>query len=430
MFRVFKDKRHLVEFCCAFALILTMILFVTFRYDASKQASMFLRMLAGSIIGYALARASFGFAGTVNRACNTGSTKLMKAVALLFLLGGLVTFVAILGGVLNPAKLSGNTINYGLIIGATLFGFGMSFTVCCASGVLTDLAESPIKAIFVLLFFCFGAFLGLALKKQEWMAWYKQPLFGITGLNQNINFTHMVSGNVLWGAIVGVIMTFILVSCVIIIADFYEKRRKAANTYIGCGSELAQEKEAAEHVKDENAGVELFYNVFTKPWTLAKGATVIAIGYAVLVFGLKSGWGVSGPLGQWFARLLMIFGVPAEAIKNFSGYNPATPFWDNAMYVQDISIFLGALIAYLLAGNFTRNVKGWLFKPLELVLYAIGGIILGIAINLAGGCNAGGLFTPIAQFSLSGWIYLVCIVVGGFAGNYVRKVFRKTCKLD
>ena len=433
MFKVFKDKRHFIEFCCGLALILAMILFVTFRYDATKQASMFLRMLAGSIIGYGLARAAFGFAGSVNRSYNTGSTKLMKALAVLFLLGAIVTFFAVLGGKL-PSSLSHNALNYGLIVGATLFGFGMAFTVCCASGVLTDLAESPLKALTVLFFFCGGAFLGLGLKKQSWMEWYKKPIFGIEGFKDGVNFTDMISSkenpNLFGSALIGLLFTAILVAVVIVLADLYERRRKAKGTYVGCGSEIAQEEEAATHIKDENAGVELFYTTFVKPWSLMKGAVVIALGYAVLMFGLKSGWGVSGPLGQWFARLIHLFGVSAESIKNFSGVDVTTKFFDQAMYIQDLSIFLGALIAFLLAGNFTRNVKSWLFNPLEIILYAVGGILLGIAINIAGGCNAGGLFTPIAQFSLSGWIYLVCIIIGGFAGNFVRKHFLKACKIQ
>lgn len=428
MCKVFKDKRHLIEFCCGIAILLIMILFGALYYG-EKSGSFLTRMLVGGVIGYGLARASFGFAGSVNRAYNTGSTKLMKALAILFLIGSFVTFIFVLSGQVLPEKLSHNSLNWGLLIGATMFGFGMSMTVCCASGVLTDLAESPIRAILVLLFFCLGAYLGLGLKRAEWMAWYTEPIFGIDSFKDGVNFADWFKGDGTNGALSSLILTTLLVFGVLHLASLYENKRKRNETYIGCDSEIAYEEETKNHVENENPHVELFYRVFVKRWSLLQGALAVALGYLILMVAFKATWGVSGPLGEWFGRLMILFGVSPESVKSFTGKDLTTPFFQQAMYIQDISIFLGALIAFLLAGNFTRNVKSWFINPLEIILFAIGGIFLGIAINIAGGCNAGGLFSPIVQFSLSGWIYLVCIVIGGILGNMVRKKFRAACKI-
>lgn len=433
---MFKDKRHMIEFGVGIALILSMLLF-GILYNTDKAYANLGRILVGGLIGYALARSAFGFAGTVNRACQTGSTKLMKAVSLLFMLGAIVTSVMVLGG-FSTAGLSHKNLTWGLVIGATLFGFGMAFTVCCASGVLTDLAESPIKGIFALLFMGLGAFLGMGLKKAEGMKWLNQPFLGIPGAvadktnpTTNLNFTDWFKWDGTGGILFSLILTALLVAGVIALSNLYENFHKKRGTFIGCRSEIDYEEEKNTHVPSENKYNEAFYKTFVKPWSLTQGAVVIAIAYALLMIIFKSGWGVSGPIGQWFARLLHLFGTPTEAITGFTGLGAAaieSPFFDNAMYIQDLSIFFGALIAFLFAGNFTRNVKGWLFNPLELVLYAVGGIILGMGFTIAGGCNAGGLFTPIAQFGVSGWIYLVFLVIGGFGGNWVRKQWQKLYK--
>lgn len=426
---MFKDKRHMIEFSVGIAIILSMLLF-GILYNTEKAYANLGRLLVGGLIGYALARSAFGFAGTVNRASQTGSTKLMKAVSILFLLGAVITSVMVLGG-FGTDKLSHTGITWGLVIGATLFGFGMAFTVCCASGVLTDIAESPIKGIFCLIFMGLGAFLGMGLKNSSGMAWLKEPFLGISGAEKGSNFTEWFSWDGTNGILFSLILTALLVAGVYALSTLYENFRKKKGTYLGCRSEIAYEEEVTTHVPSENKYNEAFYKTFVKPWSLTKGAVVIALGYALLMIIFKSGWGVSGPIGQWFVRTLHLFGVPLESLTGFTGLKEGaitSPFFDNAMYIQDISIFLGALVAFLFAGNFTRNVKGWLFNPLELVLYSVGGIILGMGFTIAGGCNAGGLFTPIAQFGVSGWLYLVFLVIGGFGGNWVRKQWQKLYK--
>jgi uncharacterized membrane protein YedE/YeeE len=46
---------------------------------------------------------------------------------------------------------------------------------------------------------------------------------------------------------------------------------------------------------------------------------------------------------------------------------------------------------------------------------------MGLGTRFANGCNVGALFTPIANFSLSGWIFLVFMVAGGVIGNMLGR---------
>ncbi|MDO4766497.1 MAG: YeeE/YedE thiosulfate transporter family protein [Eubacteriales bacterium] len=55
------------------------------------------------------------------------------------------------------------------------------------------------------------------------------------------------------------------------------------------------------------------------------------------------------------------------------------------------------------------------------LFFAIGGFLMGFGTRMSNGCNVGALYTPIANFSLSGWIFFIFIVVGGIMGNMVAK---------
>jgi hypothetical protein len=53
-------------------------------------------------------------------------------------------------------------------------------------------------------------------------------------------------------------------------------------------------------------------------------------------------------------------------------------------------------------------------------------ITMGLGTRFANGCNVGTLYTPIANFSLSGWIFLIFMVIGGIIGNNaVKKWFKR-----
>ena len=57
----------------------------------------------------------------------------------------------------------------------------------------------------------------------------------------------------------------------------------------------------------------------------------------------------------------------------------------------------------------------------QFLLYALGGLTMGFGTRLANGCNVGALYSPISNLSLSGWFFLVFMVVGGIIGNTLAK---------
>lgn len=393
-----------------------------------KTDILFFRLLAGVGLGYALARAYTGFAGSVNRAYRTGSSKLMRTLMFMFFITALITTAFLFNSDPMKYNLWINPINLGLILGGMFFGFGMSISVCCASGVLTDLSAGFPRAFITLIFFGLGVFLGFPVQRTAgWVrnSWFITPT-GVR-LNEGVFLPDLFKWDGFDGYIGSLLLIALFCAIVIIISYYFEKRRIKNKKYYGHAMENQQEQIEKLDIKNFKLfSAETYNHIFVKPWTLKQGAVVISIIFALLMGVTKAGWGASTPYGIWMGKVLMLFGISAETLANFSKISADVfklPFFQHQISVQNFGIITGAVIYLLTAGKFKESFSSeWNINKKEAFLYAIGGITMGLGTRFANGCNVGALYTPIANFSLSGWIFLISMVVGGVISN---KIFFK-----
>lgn len=396
-----------------------------------KTDVLFFRLLVGCGFGYTLSRAYTGFAGSINRAFKTGSTKLMRTLMLLFFISALVTTGFLFKADPTTYGLWINPINLGLILGGLLFGFGMSFSSCCASGVLTDLVTALPRAGITLVFFSLGVFLGFPIQNTAgWVknSWFTTPVGAKT--SGGVFLPDLFKWDGVEGYLGALILIAVFCTIVVYIAYTYEKRRKENKTYTGHAMEKVQAEKDTFDSKDYQFLSETNYDrIFAKPWTLAQGAVIITILYALLMGVTKEGWGASTPYGLWFGKFLMIFGVTPDSLAAFTKMSAkafATPFFSHAVSVQNFGILVGTAIYLLTAGKFKQTVMSEMhISGREALLFALGGITMGIGTRFANGCNVGALYTPIANLSLSGWIFLIVMVIGGTVGNKCAKKWFK-----
>ncbi|MBT2732418.1 YeeE/YedE family protein [Carnobacterium sp. ISL-102] len=388
---------------------------------------LFFRLIIGLGLGYTLSRSYTGFAGSVNRAYMTGSTKLMRTLMFMFFISGVATAALLFKGDATSYGLWINPINLGLILGGLLFGFGMSFSSCCASGVLTDLITALPRAFFTLIFFGMGVFLGFPLQNTASIvteSWFTSS----TGesFSNGVFLPDLFQWDGLGGYLGAIVLTGIFALIVIGLSYEFERKRKNGNTYTEVSVEKMQEEKIPFDSKDYVLLSEPTYKrMFVNPWTLIQGAVVIALLFILLMGVTRSGWGASTPYGLWFGKILMIFGVSAESLASFTKMKPdgfLQPFFENGVSVQNFGILLGTIVYLLTASKFVQTFTSELkisFK--EASLFAMGGLAMGLGTRLANGCNVGALYTPIANFSLSGWIFLVVMIIGGWTGNVLGK---------
>lgn len=393
-----------------------------------QDNALYYRMLVGLGLGYTLTRALFGFAGSANRAYNGGSTKLLRALCLMFFLSAVVVAALCYSNGAENYGLWINQINLGLAVGGLMFGIGMAFSMCCASGVLTDIVAGPPRALITLLFFGVGVFVGFPLQKLGWVA---NTMVHSASYETGVFLPDLFTFDGMNGYLGALILTGALCLLVAGLAKGYENYRRKNGTYTAIGSEQLQEKAEIEVLQDEtNTPViseSTLYRVFAKPWTLKTGAFVITILFSTLMIVTKGGWGASGPYGYWVGRLLRLFGMSTEAIVNYTqqGEGPFTmPFFANAMNVQNVSIILGALVATLMMGMFTSQLQESLkITPKEALSYVFGGFLMGFGTRFSNGCNVGAMYSPIASLSLSGWLFFVFLFSGGMIGNILKKYY-------
>ncbi|NLX62942.1 MAG: YeeE/YedE family protein [Tissierellia bacterium] len=393
-----------------------------------KTEMLFFRLLIGTAFGYTLMRAYTGFAGSVNRAFNTGSTKLMRTLMFMFFITALST-TALLATVedITIYKLNINPINLGLVLGGILFGFGMSFSSCCASGVLTDLVTGLPRAIITLIFFGLGVFLGFPIQKGAGFvtkSWISSPVGQLYG--GGVFLPDLFKGDGFGGYIGALVLIGILCGIVVYLSHLYEKARKEKGTYIGHPMEKVQDAlEKKEYFPTKLFSAEIYEKVFVRPWTLKQGSIVLTLLFILLMGITKSGWGVSTPLGIWFGKVLLAFGVSAESLAAFTKQTPevfTTPFFEHGSSVQNFGIVVGTAIYLLTAGKFRQSFTEELkITKKQAFFYALGGLCMGLGTRMANGCNAGALYTSISHFSLSGWLFLVFMVIGGTIGNNCAK---------
>ncbi|KFZ37991.1 membrane protein [Shewanella mangrovi] len=388
------------------------------------DGSIFFRLLVGLGLGYALSRASLGFAGSVNRAYRAGSTRLLRHLMLLFVLTALATCALLIQQDVSAVKLWVKPLNVGLLVGGLMFGFGMAIAGCCASGVLTYFSSNVLRPAIALLFFGMGVFLGFPLQAtQSWIrdTWVSSASFP----NKGVFLPDLFSTDPLGGYLGAMLLTALFASIVSWFAIRYERSRREQGSFIGVHSEVEQQQGSGiELTQQRFFSRETYHALFIARWSPITGIAVIVLMFMLLMGVTGSGWGASTPFGLWFGRLLILCGVDAADVAAFSHKSVQAftmPFFSHAVTVQNIGIIIGALVSLLLAGRFASGFSRLPLSAMEVALLAVAGLSMGFGTRFANGCNVGALFTPIANFSLSGWVFLLVMITGGVLGNMLRK---------
>ena len=387
-------------------------------YFFLETNELFYRLLIGLAFGYALSRAGMGFAGSVNKLTRTGSSQLASSLMIMFVLTAIITSFIIYGNE-SAFKLSIYPINLGLIVGGLMFGFGMTLSSCCATGSLTDIASGFSRAMVTIFFLSFGVFLGFSTQStssfvtDSWISSVKGE-----ASKGGVFLPDLFSATPFNGYLVAILFSTILASIVIYLAKRYEKKYNEENNIV-----LEKEPQVQSSI---------FETVFIKLWSMKVSIVIISLLFASLLLLYTKGWGASTTFGLWFAKLVMLFGVDASTIAEFTT-KPlkyiTTPILEHGGSIQNISIIVGAMFYLQIAGVFSSKfVAGLSINTKDFIIFAIGGFLMGFGTRLSNGCNVGALYTPIAEFSLSGWVYLVIVTTGGLIGNWYRKNYiYKSC---
>ena len=383
--------------------------------DDMQAFSLF--MATGLALGYTLTRSRFGFAGGIKRIYATGEGSLTKALLIMFALaailtagvhwaaaegGAVIKAIAEEGQAVIPGSGSVIPIGVGLVLGGFLFGAGMIMAGGCASGTLANLGEGVMRAALALPFFVLGSLPGL------WL----QSAINTSTLGE-LNRTVYLPDYFGYVGAVGVTLAGLV--GVYVIARKYEQFRKAEG-YFEKQEWPDAEKPAPEQPANEKYrffSFRTYHTFFVTRWSLTTGSVLLAFMFLFIIITTKNSWGITGPFAGWGLALLNLFGVELTSpVFEETNAGIAAGLLNNGMGVRDIGIVLGSAIALLLAGRFAFDTK---FRRFDVLIYMLGGLIMGVGARIAGGCNIGALFSGIGNLSLSGWVFGVMLWVGGMS---------------
>ncbi|MFP4078188.1 MAG: YeeE/YedE thiosulfate transporter family protein, partial [Candidatus Izemoplasmataceae bacterium] len=294
------------------------------------SATVFVKTLIGMGFGYALTRGDFGFAGLSNKTCRAGSTKLIRFLMLLFVISAVIVAGFMVGG--SELSLWIRPLSWGLLFGGLLFGIGMAFSSCCATGVLQDIPIGFSRAIITLFFFGVGVFLGFPLMSSSFA---QSSLFKSGDDYNGVWFPDWFAWDSTDGVIGALLLTIVIAVLVAWLAKWYEKK---------ISPQFADTQDDEEEASNDLTTYERY---FVKKWSMPTTVFFIATMFGLLYAVTGVGWGASTPFGQWFGALLHTFGVSADSLASFTGQKASVftaNLFDNAGWMQNIGIIIGAAL--------------------------------------------------------------------------------------
>lgn len=372
---------------------------------SSSSSKLTVYLITGIIFGYILTRSRFGFAGGIKRIYITGEGSLTKALLIMFgitiiAMAGIHWAAVSTGAEAIPGYSSVRALNLAVIIGGFIFGIGMMLAGGCASGTLTDLGEGAIRAAIALVFFVIGAVPGHGLRYK-----FDQSLLG------DISTTVYLPD--VFGYVGAVLVSLILLLGLYIITRKYEDIRKVEGTFeetVFSDDELPLEEKEEFKLFSYNT----YHKFFIERWNFLLGGLLIAIMFIFVINTTGKSWGVTSAFTRWGVALLQNFGFDfntpafADVVEKVDA-----GLLNDGGTVRNLGIIFGSVLALLLAGKFKFDYD---FNFRDVLLYALGGFMMGFGARFAKGCNIGALYAAISNFSLHGWGFLVALSLGGIAG--------------
>lgn len=345
-------------------------------------------VLVGALIGLALYRAAYGFAGGFRAFVERRDGTMFRAHVLMLAVMSAIALPLLSLGELAGLRLVGvvTPVGYAFLLGAFIFGIGMQLGGGCASGTLFGLGGGNLRLLATLAGFVAGS--TLAASQMEF--WWSLPKLEAYTLLQNMSLPSALAVQAAS------------------LALFYALIRLVSRPAVANVPFLPATRRAA----------------LSGPWSLALGA--VALGLLNVAVLMLSGqpWGEAPAFALWGSKLVASLGVDVLWWEYW-----ARPGFDrqieqsilrDSISVVNIAIVVGALIAAASAGQFKlkgeRDWRRW-------VAALLGGLVMGYGARLTNGCNIGAYFSGIGTGALSGWVWLALALAGSYVGVKLRPLF-------
>lgn len=281
---------------------------------------------------------------------------------------GVVTLLRMRAGLPATDHLLVLPVGGGTVIGGLLFGAGMSLAGMCAAGTLQRLGGGYMLALFVL----GGMVAGAALAPSQ--------------LFQN-GILRAWSPRAWLGDWVGPAPAFLLTAAAL------------AGLWVLIGAPAGRRRGGPAPADSSLPSSAARPGRFSMTAPVVGGVLLAVLNIAQMA--AIAPWTVGYPLA--LAPAMVAGGASESAVR------AALP-----LLALDACIPLGAMAA----GARSLRLR-WPRTPGQAAVGFVGGGLMGMGIQLAHGCNIGGVFSALPSLSAGSWLYLPSIVVGSWVGTRV-----------
>lgn len=343
--------------------------------------------MVGILIGLTLVFGNFGFTSGWVAWINRRDGRGLRAQMLILALASAIFYPILAEGTLFGSDVRGFVVPFGIatIFGSFLFGIGMQFGGCCASGALSWVGAGSVRVTVTLVGFIIGAVWG-AYDIEYWRS--------IPGISVDLTNEFGVFG--------GLSVTLLICAAVALFTIIFEKRRH--------GKVLPFDDDA------QNLN---WKNMIMGNWPLIAVVLLLVLANFLTLMIAGRPWGVTSAFVLWGSKAMTFAGAD---LTNWGYWQNAAPLGRSVFYdvtsVMNIGILFGALFAAVTMGTFKVQ---WNISLKMILISIIGGLMLGYGSRIAYGCNIGAFFSGISSASLSGWIWFISAFAGNLVGNQIKK---------
>lgn len=367
------------------SIVLTaLVLFSVYNTAGINNA---LLAMVGILIGLTLVFGNFGFTGGWVAWINRRDGRGLRAQMLILALASAIFYPILDSGTLFGSDVRGFVVPFGIatIFGSFIFGIGMQFGGCCASGALSWAGAGSVRVSITLVGFIIGGVWG-AYDIEYW-----RSLPGI-----RVDLTNE------FGLFGGLGVTLLICAAVALFTIVFEKRKH--------GKVLPLNED------NEKLGLK---RIIIGNWPILSVVVLLVFANFLTLALAGRPWGVTSAFVLWGSKTMTAAGADLTTWNYWQNSAPLerSVFFD-VTSVMNIGILLGSLVAALTMGSFKPQ---WNISIKMVLISIIGGLMLGYGSRIAYGCNIGAFFSGISSASLSGWVWFVSAFAGNLVGNQIKK---------
>ncbi|AZR81059.1 YeeE/YedE thiosulfate transporter family protein [Thiomicrospira sp. S5] len=354
----------------------------------------------GIALGLVFHYFSFGFAGFWRQAILERKTRGMRSHLLLLAFGAVLFFpsLALLPGMGYDVVGAVRPLGLNVLIGAFIFGAGMTLIGSCSSGTLRQMGALNWRFYYVFLWMVVGG----TLAASQMSFWLELPAFG----------TFSAATDISWYLGLAMHLAFILLLYSLLLR--WER----------------SSDDVVEPLVNRNRVL------LSSPLVLAVFLLAI-LNYLVLLVS-QYPWAIS-----WIFPKLGILGIQAFSLPvdwefwEFTAQNEvglSKSVLNDSIMLTSLGMVIGVSLAFWGQAFWSRDESAKIHEPKplcsgcewmkRLILTSVTGVLMGYGAVIAFGCNVGGFFSGIISGSLHGWLWMFSALLGMSFTLFLGRCFR------